>query len=350
MKHVSTEKSVMVRMSDIAKRVGVSRATVSAVLNDHHEKLGIKPETARRIRETAEKLGYFRNEMAVAIKTGQNAVIGCITVGLDQEWIARVLTGLLETAQEAGYLIKIVNLKNSDDCLDSLRRLVRQRMAGIFCCNAHPPRLQAKEFRQLCTRYAMPVVAINSSDLVGGYHLRSDDLQGTEQAVGHLWKLGHRQIAHITGDPTSMTGPFRRDGFLQAMSARGAKVPAAWVVAGSYDVARAEAATLRFLQRKGSLPTAIFCANDDIAATTVRAALSLGLRVPEDLSIVGYSSIKVGELTSPPLTTIAQPFEKMGSRAAEVLLHWIQEKRTPAEGLELLPTKLIVRASTGKRG
>lgn len=338
----------MVRMSDIARRVGVSRATVSAVLNEHHEKLGIKPETADRIRAAAEKLGYFRNEMAVAVKTGQNAVIGCITVGLEQEWIARVATGLLETAQEAGYLIKIVNLKRSEGCLDSLRKLVRQRMAGVFCCNAHPPRLQAQEFRQLCARYNMPTVAINSSDLVGGYHLRSDDLQGTELAVAHLWKLGHRRIAHMTGDPTSMTGPFRRDGFLKAMKVRGIKVARNDLVPGSYDPALAETAALRFLQRDKKLPTAIFCANDEVAAATIRAAVSLGLRVPQDLSIVGYSNIKIAELTAPALTTIAQPFEKMGARAAEVLLHLIREKPVSKEGLELLPTKLVKRASTAK--
>lgn len=340
----------MVKMSDIAWRCGVSRATVSAVLNDHHEKLGIKPETAQRVRDTAEKMGYCRNEMAVAIKTGQNAVIGCLTVGLNREWVARVVCGLLQTVQEAGYLIKIVNLETSEASLDSLRRLVRQRMAGIFCCDVHPPGTMGRQFRDLCARYSMPIVAINSADSVGGYQLRTDDWQGSELAVAHLWKLGHRRIAHITGSPDSMTGKLRREGFLRAMKSRGVKVPASWLVTGDYDDPRqAEIAAHRLLTKRGELPTAIFCANDEVASAALRQAHALGLKVPEAISVVGYSDIKVAELTSPPLTTIRQPFEKMGARGATVLLDLIRHQSKQASGIELLPTKLIIRSSTSQQ-
>jgi len=336
----------MVRMSDIARRCGISRATVSAVLNDHHEKLGIKSETAEKVRATAEKMGYFRNEMAVAIKTGQNAVIGCITIGLSSEWIARSVTGLLQTGQDEGYLIKIVNLETSDNVLDALRRLVRQRMAGIFCCNVNVNATVGRAFRELCGRYEMPVVGGNCSESIGGGHFRSDDLQGMELAVGHLWKLGHRQIAHLTGDAESMTGPLRRDGFLQAMQRRGASVPTSWVVTGSYDPQIAEASAERLLRRSKNLPTAILCANDEVAVVTLRAARRLGLRVPQDLSVVGYSDMKSAQLADPPLTTIRQPFEKMGARGATVLLELIRKQAKKTPDVEWLPTKLVVRAST----
>lgn len=337
----------MVKMSDIAKRCGVSRATVSAVLNGHQEKLGIKPETADRVRAAAEKLGYFRNEMAVAVKTGQNAVIGCLTIGLNREWVARVVCGLLQTVQEEGYLIKIVNLDSSEASLDSLRRLVRQRMAGIFCCDVHPAGAMGRQFRELCGRYAMPIVAINSGDSVGGYQLRSNDMQGTEQAVNHLWKLGHRRIAHIAGSPDSVTARLRREGFLRAMKARGIVVPASYLVTGNYDSPEeSEAAARKLFSWKGDLPTAVFCANDEVAAATLRTVNDLGLRVPESISIVGYSDIKVASLTTPPLTTVRQPFEKMGARGATVLLELIRKESGKATGVEWLPTKLIARAST----
>lgn len=339
----------MIRMADIAKSVGVARSTVSAVLNDQHRKLGIKIETARRIRATAEKLGYFRNEMAVAVKTGQNAVIGCITVGLNREWVARVITGLLHTSQEAGYLIKIVNIDidSPESSLDSLSRLVRQRMAGIFCCDVHPPGAMAREFRDLCARYRMPIVAINSADGIGGYHLRSDDLQGTDLAIRYLWKLGHRRIGHITGDPDSMTGQWRRQGFVRAVKRCGGTVPGSLIAVGSYDHPEVSAdAARQLLDRKSNRPTAIFCANDEVAATTLHVAHGLGLQVPRDVSVVGYSNIKVSQLTSPHVTTIAQPFERMGERGAKVLLGLISRPQKPRFTVELLPTKLVIRDST----
>ncbi len=336
----------MIKMSDIAQRVGVSRPTVSAVLNGNHRKLGIKPETAEKIKAAAAKLGYYRNEIAVAIKTGQNAVIGCITIGLNREWVARVVTGLIQNAQDKGFLIKIVNLNDSSESFDSLQRFVQQRMAGIFCCDIHPPAPMAAQFRSLCARYNMPIVAVNSSDRVGGYHLRSDDLQGAELAIRHLWKLGHRRIAHIMGDPHSMTGPLRREGFLRAMKLCGGTVPPHYLVTGTYDAQHAVIAAQKLLSRKKNLPTAIFCANDEVAAAAIRAARKIGLRVPEDLSILGYSNITLSALTDPPLTTVAQPFELMGERAAKVLLDLIHRQPKPRYTVDRLPTKLVIREST----
>lgn len=336
----------MIRMSDIARRCGVSRATVSAVLNDHHEKLGIKGATAEKIRATAEKMGYFRNEMAVAIKTGQNAVIGCITVDLSAEWIARAVTGLLETAQGEDYLIKIINVSSADAVSDALGKLVRQRMAGTFCVNVNVTNAVGRSFRELCERYQMPIVGVNCSESIGGQHFRSDDLQGMAQAVGHLWKLGHRRIAHLTGDLESMTGSLRREGFLRAMRERGVTSPTGLLIPSSYDVAQAEPIADRFFKQTKSLPTAIICANDEVAAVAVRAARRAGLSIPGDLSMVGYSDMKSASLADPPLTTIRQPFEKMGSRGAAILLDLIRGKAKKTTGIEWLPTKLVVRDST----
>lgn len=335
----------MVKMSDIAASLGVSRMTVSSVLNGREAEVGIGEETARRVREAAEKMGYHRNQLAIAIKTGKNPVVGCLISDLRAEWTSRTLSGLLRGLHEGGYLVKIEEVSGAKAENAALTRFTEQRVGGIFCCNFNPGDAFVRRLEQVSHNYEVPVVcSLSRKDILGTW-VDSNDREGTQLAVAHLWDLGHRNIAYLAGTKNELA---RGEGFRDAMRERGASVSAKNFVFTEWYSHRAEEATERFLARGRERPTAIVCGSDDLACVAIRTARRLGFAVPGDLSVVGFSDSHQCEFFDPPLTSIAQPFETIGQRCGTLLIEQIQTGKIPKgpQNPEKLATSLVVRGST----
>jgi LacI family transcriptional regulator len=310
--------------------------------------------------DVAERLGYRRNELARAVVTGKNPVLGVLarTAGPEPqarvlegipEPKARILEGILEEAGAHGYFIKLLHHAPEEDVREVARRCVEQRLAGVVVLRASQSTLSA--LHEELARYQIPTILVdNNLSQRGAINVTSDDVQGCRLAVEHLVALGHRRIAQMEGrrDPNPL---LREAAFRRAMGDVGLDVPDGSVVYADWLLEQEERATTELFPPGEDRPTALFCSAGDVcAAIAIRTLRRMGLHVPADVSVVGYSDLLVATCTDPPLTTVGQPFYEMGRVAVSQLLALLEaESAVPVDDPmeHLLPTQLITRASTG---
>ncbi len=336
-----------VTMGDVASRAGVSQATVSFVLGGRADRLKISHETRERVLGAAQELGYQRNQLARAMVTGKSRIIGLLTTPQANDNIVRMMTGAMEAASENNYLLKVVHLSwaGIDDA--TVARCLEWRLAGAiligFSDETH------RRLNEAFRNAGMPLVLVDNVPPVNwGARISSDDEQGIGEAVAHLLALGHRRIAFIGGAPNPLS-EWRAKTFQVALARAGVALPSHWMRHTSWGDADTIETDVRALfdDSKNALPTAIVCSADTIAMTVLRIARARGLRLPYDLSVIGYSNAALGEFADPPLTTVDQSFHEMGRAAALQVIGLAEsdeKNRTPSK--TLLPTRLIVRAST----
>lgn len=336
----------MITISDIALRAGVSRTTVSYVLNQRESGVRISEETRRRVLQTASVMGYRRNALAHAVTTGKNPVLGFLACAPEAELVARLLAGALDEAEEQGYFIKVLRLRHNTVNAEVIERCAELRLAGVIVLYLDQSQLDYLHGEM--ANYQIPVAVLDDSFAQSqGVRVISDDVQGCRLAVQHLKALGHRKIAFISGATSSGCALLREEGYRLAMKKARLPVPEDYLVRGEWNVQATEQATLKLLASAHGAPSAIICAGDEWAMIAMRTARRQGLRIPQDLSVIGFGDLKTSQFWEPPLTTIAQPFEEMGRLAVKRLLERIQAAgfdRAPHE--DSLPTQLIVREST----
>lgn len=339
----------MVTMGDVASRAGVSQATVSFVLGGRADRLKISRETRERVMQSARELGYQRNQLARAMVTGKSRIIGVLTTPHSGENMVRILTGAMEAASQNNYLLKVVHLSYDGVDEATIARCLEWRVAGAMVVG-----LSEETHRTLNEAFhkaQIPLTLIDNVPPVNwGVRVGSNDEQGIRLAVSHLVGLGHRKIAFMGGRPGSLS-QWREESFRAALAEAGLLVPAHWVRHSSWSDQKIieEQVRLLFVESGNSLPTAVVCSADAIAMVVLRIARSLGLRLPEDLSVTGYSNANLSAFADPALTTVDQSFVEMG-RAAALQVIGLAERSESDEQIILkellLPTQLIERAST----
>lgn len=341
----------MVSMKDVAARAGVSQSTVSFVLNSRKRDDGsISEETRQRVLQTAAELGYRRNELSRAVVSGKNRMIGFITSARSLEFQARMTNGVLDETQARDYTVKIVRVADVETGRRHIERCVELRMAGVI--SLQPPGDVLHHLRAELRAANIPLMVLDSDiDYPGDWSVRSDHLEGTRQAMEHLMKLGHRRIAYLGGDTTSLPSLQRGEGYCIAMDRHQLPVPEGYVAWTGYYNELTMRATRELMSHPAGRPTAILCASDTIAMIVLRTVRQLGLRVPEDVSVVGYGDWNMASFSDPALTTVMMDFEEMGRVAARHLLDYIErrEKASGPSGIgnTMLTPRLFVRASTG---
>lgn len=337
---------MMLTMRDVAERAGVSQATVSLVLNRRSESVGINEATRQRVLQTAEEMGYQRNELVRAIVTGKNRMMGFLVWRPEYEPVARMLAGALDEAEEHDFTIKVLRLRDHEIDRRTIQRCLQLRMAGVIVVKM--PRQPLDYLHDEMQKHGIPVTTLGSSfTQEWGTRVAAHNTLGCRMMVEHLHGLGHRRIAFIGGNRLDAAGALREDGYRTAMEEFGLPVPSSYVVEGQWRVVETSQAASQLLQGPESEPTAIVCASDEAAMTVCRTLRLAGRRVPEDISVTGFTDLKTSELFDPPLTTVALPFEAMGHAAVRLTLARIRqgEKRDdPVE--EVLPPELKVRDST----
>jgi LacI family transcriptional regulator len=368
----------MLTMTDVAREAGVSRSTVSFVLNKRYEGVYISEETRQRVLSAASALGYRRNELARAVVTGKNRVLGFLACSPEAELVARMLAGALDEAEAQGYSIKVLRLQNNVVDHATIERCAELRLAVVIALYLNENRLEY--LHQEMARYGIPVATLDDSlPHPWGVRVISDDKQGCRLAIQHLVELGHRRIALISGRADAGSAILREQGFREVMEEFGLPVPDGYIQHGNWACERTEVAARALLEHPAGRPTAVLCAGDLMAMVLMRVARRQGINVPEDLSVVGFDDIAAAEAADPPLTTVAQPFQEMGRLAVRRLIETVERwnsatergilsdvnKITPQQSgkiemdstlaprkelvvEEVLPTRLIVRDSTAK--
>ena len=331
-----------VSIKDIARAAGVSHPTVSRALAGSPL---VAPATRERIQRIARELGYTPSAIARGLVSRRTASIGLVVTTIADPFIAEVAQGVEQTALDHGYSVILCNCNAEPEReLACVRSLHEKRVDGIIVTSSRVGSL----YVDLLTELGVPIVLINNQH-AGRYvySIRTDDLAGGRLVGEYLAGLGHRRIAYIAGPASAYSSAERLQGCRLALRERGLDVPAEWVVPGNGNpdgggvgVARLLAGTTR--------PSAIFCYNDMTAFGALSALKAAGLRVPADISLIGYDDIAFARLVDPPLTTVAQAKFTLGQQAMETmlrLLHGHAEDTT--RGDVVLTPALVVRATCG---
>jgi LacI family transcriptional regulator len=333
-----------VTIGDVAARAGVSIATVSRVVNSRY---GVAPATVARVQEVIDQLGYESSLVASSLRSQRTNVVGILVSGVEP-FSAELLKGAGRAVQDAGYELVIYSggMSGREGWeRRSLSRLSGTLTDGIILVTPTVVEVNA----------AGPIVAVDPH--VGGSGMPSVESQNFEGAVAatrHLLELGHRRIGFLSGRPDLESARRREAGYRAALAAAGVPFDAALVAEGGFTEETAEAPAHALLEMDDR-PTAVFAANDLSAIQVVRTAGQLGVRVPADVSVVGFDNIPESALTDPPLTTVDQSIQAMGREAVRMLIDLI-ERPDHADGHDggpphvTLPTELVVRRSSAPPG
>jgi LacI family transcriptional regulator len=322
-----------VRLKDVAEAAGVDTSVVSRILSGDGE-LSVRPETRRRVLETAARLSYRPNRAARALKTARTMAIGMIVPELDNVAYATIAEGADQDASKAGYALLVA----TGSVRDRLATL-EGRIDGLLVGVATSETLQIGELGG-----SLPTVLVNRREALGIPSVTVDDEQGAAVAAAHLIALGHRRIGHVAGPQNSDTGRRRLRGYRLELDSRGLEFRRQWVAEASYDAAGGQMAAARLLVLRPR-PTALFVANVRAAIGVMAAARRLGLCIPRDLSIVGFHDAPVAAYLDPPLTTIRMPLREMGGQAVDSLLGLLDGRQVDDVCVSA-PPELVVRASS----
>ncbi len=342
----------MIKLTDVAAHLNLSRITVSAVLNQRYKSLGISEATAQRVRRAAREMGYQRNQLALAVKTGRTHSLG-FALGTERfyEWQAQVMQGALEAVADTDYLVKTSFVANSAEIMQVINQFLGRRVEGIYLLNLTPPLKVIRKLHQAIERHALMSVASNCHPEIASTGVEPDHETGCRLAIKHLVDLGHRRIAFLGGDSLTEAAVRRKNGFLTSLAEFELSLDPGHLHQCDWQVDKVEAATIALLKDPETAPTAIVCANGDMAVVAMRQVRRLGLRVPRDLSVVGFSNEILTELSDPPLTVVDMHHDEVGRKAVELLLqsagHHQSRKRLPP-GTHLIPASLIIRESTAQ--
>jgi LacI family transcriptional regulator len=326
-----------VTIGDVAARAGVSIATVSKVINGRY---GVAAATLARVQAVIDELGYESSIAAQSLRSHRTNVIGILVADIEP-FSAELLKGAAQAIRGTGYELVVYSGGGLGGEPAGWERRYLSRVSGTLTDGTIlvTPTVVDVEVEQ-----GAPVVAVDphtgSSSLPT---VASDNLKGAIIATEYLIGLGHRRIGFLAGRPDLESARLREQGFRQALAAAGIALDPEFVRVGGYQFETSEEPARQMLQL-AQRPTAIFAANDLSAIRTMEVAGSLGLSVPEDLSVIGFDNVPEAALTSPGLTTIEQPIQTMGFEAVRMLIALIDQ--TPSGPLQLtLPTSLVVRQS-----
>jgi DNA-binding LacI/PurR family transcriptional regulator len=332
----------MAGIKDVAERAGLSIATVSRALSG---KGNVSAKSRERAQAAAADLGFVPSYQASSLASGRNYNIGLVVPSVHRWYFASVVEGVSAALLDAGYDLTLYNVTEGSGRRQSVLKdfLLRKRVDAVI---AVALALTESEIRQMLAVHR-PIVGIGGP-LQGATTIRIDDHGLSEVAVNHLIRLGHSRIAHLTGDSVYEQDfkipRTRLAGFETAMRHAGHPVRPEWIATADFTIQGGYATARQLLGAASERPTAVFAASDEMAIGAILAARDFGLRVPEDLSVIGLDGHELGELFG--LTTIDQDPRGQGALAARLLLEGLDG----GEGRPVIdteyPTKFIIRSST----
>lgn len=328
--------SSRVTIRDVAATAGVSVATVSKVLNARY---GVSAATSAHVQAVIRELGYEASLVAQSLRNHKTNVIGILVADLEP-FSTELLKGAAKAIKGTGYELVVYSAGGRTGDQAGWEQRYLSRLSGTLVDGAIlvTPTVVEVEFGQA-------VVAVDPhAGPTGLPTVDSDNLAGARLAVRHLLDLGHRRIALIGGRGDLESAKLREQGYREELAGAGIEPDPALIQPGNYDADDSTAAARRLLER-ADRPTALFAANDTSAIAAIEVALAMGLRVPGDLSVVGFDNVPEAALANPSLTTVEQPINEMGHRAIDLLIQLMNGE--PVDNTHVrLATRLVVRQST----
>jgi LacI family transcriptional regulator len=332
-------------INDVAKHTGVSKATVSAVLNDSTT---VNSGTRDRVLSAIELLNYRPTQRAGAKSPRRYRSIALIIKEHDNPYYEEVTAGVRAYADTRGYILFVVSSEGDYSAERRAVELLRDKdVDGLIAAPVMNEHADLSHFFEL-KRRNFPFVFLEQVRGVPASLVDLENVGASQKAVEHLFALGHRRIAHLAGPPYSSHSQERVDGVHRAYSSSNLVfAPADIIASGAHfdDGFRAGLSLFQSLDA-GNRPTAVTCYNDLVAMGLCKALSQLGIRCPEDVSVVGFDDIKFCENFTVPLTTVRVPKYEMGNLAAQMLIRHIESQRAVTPQKVYLESTLVVRAST----
>ncbi|MFI6442797.1 LacI family DNA-binding transcriptional regulator [Streptomyces sp. NPDC050759] len=325
------------RSEDVARLAGVSRKTVSRVLNNEPY---VSDESRRRVLAAAEELGYRLNHAARALASGRTRSIGVVALATAGYGTASLLVGIEQAVRDAGYALRVVNTPdgNPQSIAGALESLLEQGVDGIV---VSVPVVEG----EVPLGVDVPVLFVGAPPAFSAARTLTVGVgahQLARAATEHLLDLGHVTVHHLAGPRRWYATKDRIEGWQAALADRGAHEPP--VLNGDWSAASGYAAGLGLASDRSV--TAVFAAGDEMAIGLIHGLRESGRRVPEDVSVVGFDGNPVFAYVTPPLTTVRQPFEAASSEGIRLLLHAIEKPDTELPPANDPPVELVVRGST----
>ncbi|MGC3995572.1 MAG: LacI family DNA-binding transcriptional regulator [Propionicimonas sp.] len=323
-------------IEDVARLAGVSAQTVSRVSTGSQ---AVREETRARVLGAMDQLGYSPNRAARALRNGSFGTIGLLAYRFERTGEALTTEAVVRAAEEQGYSVTLLSVQQpvADEWEHAAHRLSHQAIDALVIIRAEQATPES---------LALPAgmaVAVSDSRLVGHYpSVVADQVQGSEDATRHLLDLGHRQVHHIAGPDDSEPAYVRFATWQRCLTEVGIRPPEPW--RGDWTARSGYEAGLRIAENRDV--TAVYCANDEMAFGLIRALHEHGLRVPEDISVVGFDDIALSGFSSPPLTTVKQDFRRIGQELVSLALDQLGTRGPRHHGRTVIPTELVVRSTT----
>lgn len=335
------KKSAQPTINDVARLSGVSKKTVSRVINNSAL---LNDETRERVLGVIKELGYVPNPQARALALRRNFLIGLVHDNPNAQMVLNVQQGILEALRDTEFELVVRPVdRGSATMLDDIRHfLERQRLFGVILL---PPISENNSLAELCTEIGCRYVRMGSAELDDADHMvASNDREAVREATQFLIDAGHTRIGLVAGPHGFRSARERRMGFEDALSAAGIPFPRSFVADGNYTFDSGILAGERLLDL-APRPTAIFASNDEMAAGVLHAARQRGLDVPGDLSIIGFDDTPIAAHIWPPLTTVRWPIASMARSAALKLVAALDATSPRVEEPSMFLSTLIRRAS-----
>ncbi|SPM24552.1 substrate-binding domain-containing protein [Vibrio cholerae] len=329
----------MATMKDIARLAGVSTSTVSHVINKSRF---VSDEIAERVNNAAQQLNYAPSALARSLKMNRTKTIGMLVTTSTNPFFGEVVKGVERSCYHQGYNLILCNTEGDNQRMKaSINTLLQKRVDGLLlmCSTLEGERLDVFD------RYPdIPIVVMDWGPILfASDKIQDNSLQGGYMAAKHLIESGHKEIGCITGPLIRHQAQMRYEGYKRALAEAGIAINPDWIVESDFECEGGYQAFEKLYQR-GKLPSALFVSNDMIAMGVIQAASQRGLRVPDDLSLIGYDDVHIAKFMTPALTTIHQPKYRLGKAAVDTLLYRLENPDTTAQVVQLEPT-LVVRSS-----
>jgi LacI family transcriptional regulator len=330
---------------DIARKLNISASTVSRALNDNPR---ISLKTREKIKEAALELGYRANSLASNLRNKKSNTIGIVVPLINRYFFSSVISGVEDVAYQAGFTVVI---SQSNDLaqkeIDIVHSMFANRVDGLIISIAMEP--NTIEHFNLFRKKHIPLVFFDRAvPEIETDKIVVDDFAGAFRVTQHLIDQGYRRIAHLAGPQNLMTYFDRKNGYIDALHQNGIPFDESLVHINKLTSDDGIIAAKQLMSLPNP-PDALFCGNDTTALTVMIYLRDLGIRIPEEIGIVGFSNEPFSKVVSPSISTIAQPGFEMGQKAAELIIRKIENKELTYQTITL-PTELIIRESSGRKG
>lgn len=334
--------SHQVTIKDIARELGVSPSTVSRALKDHPD---ISAATKQQVQELVEKYNYKPNAIALSLRSRKSYTISVIVPQIVHHFFSSVISGIEEAAQEKGYNVMIFQSNEKYEREVDIAQAIQSNRAEGLLVSVSKTTRNFKHFKDLMEN-DFPIVFFDRvCDELETDKVIVDDFSGAMNAVEYMIETGCKRIAHFAAPQHLLIGYQRQRGYISALEKNGMEVDDDLIIKCD-TIEEAKEVTPRLMSMKNP-PDAIFCVNDLTAVGTISALKMMNYKIPEDVSVIGFTDGLVSTVTEPPLTTVSQHGFDIGLKAAELLLRRLEDEDVKHKPVtEVIPTELIVRGTT----